>query len=113
MNIILLSLGAPKNLWEEIILTTNYIIKKIPHKKLKTTPCELWKWRTPFLQIPLSVGMSCKSGDNWSLKRRYDLKLWIIYVYNSNSYLFLVHKSSIKDIDPNTIVELINVVIGD
>jgi hypothetical protein len=43
MNVILLSLGALNNLREEIILTTNYIIKKIPHKKLKTTPCELRK----------------------------------------------------------------------
>lgn len=28
MNVVLLSLGTPKNLREEIILTTNYIIKK-------------------------------------------------------------------------------------
>jgi hypothetical protein len=33
------------------------------------------------------------------------------YAYNNNVYQFLVHKSSIEDIYPNTIMKLINVTL--
>ena len=43
----LVSFGAPQNLWEEALLTANYILNKVPHKKLDLIPFELWHGRTP------------------------------------------------------------------
>ena len=35
MNAMLISSGAPQNLWGEAILTANSILNKVSHKKLK------------------------------------------------------------------------------
>jgi len=35
--------------------------------------------------------------------------IFIRYTYNSNAYKFLIHKSSFKSINPNTIMESRNV----
>ena len=43
MNAMLLSLGLPQNLWGEAILFANYVLNRIPHKKTKSIPYELWK----------------------------------------------------------------------
>ena len=47
MNVMLISSGLPQNLWEEALLSTNYILNKLPHKKLDKTPYSLWKGRSP------------------------------------------------------------------
>ena len=47
MNALLLSSGLPKNLWGEEILSANYILNRIPHKKTNKSPYELWKGRRP------------------------------------------------------------------
>ena len=51
MNAMLISSGLPQNLWGEAILSANYILNKLPQKKLDKTPYELWKGRTPSYQI--------------------------------------------------------------
>ena len=43
MNALLLSSGLPQNLWGEAILSANYILNQIPHKKTNKSPYELWK----------------------------------------------------------------------
>ncbi|RVW42300.1 Retrovirus-related Pol polyprotein from transposon TNT 1-94 [Vitis vinifera] len=43
MNAMLLSSGLPQNLWGEALLSANYILNKMPHKKTLKTPYELWK----------------------------------------------------------------------
>ena len=45
MNAMLISFGLPQNMWEEAILSTNYLLNKIPKKKAKKTPYELWRRR--------------------------------------------------------------------
>ena len=47
MNAMLLSSGIPQNLWGEAILSANYVLNRIPHKKTKSIPYELWKGRPP------------------------------------------------------------------
>ena len=47
MNAMLLSSGLPQNLWGEAILSANYVLNRIPHKKTNSTPNELWKGRPP------------------------------------------------------------------
>ena len=47
MNALLLSSGLPQNSWGEAILSANYILNRIPHKKTNKSPYELWKGRRP------------------------------------------------------------------
>ena len=47
MNALLLSSGLPDNLWGEALLSANYILNKIPHKKTLKTPYELWTGYKP------------------------------------------------------------------
>ena len=47
MNAMLVSLGAPFNLWGEAILSACHIQNRIPYKKTSKTPYELWKGRAP------------------------------------------------------------------
>ena len=41
MNAMLQESGLPQNMWGEALLTTNYILNKIPHKVNGKTPYEL------------------------------------------------------------------------
>ena len=41
MNAMLLSSGLPQNLWREVILSANYVLNIIPHKRSNSTPYEL------------------------------------------------------------------------
>ena len=43
MNALLLSYGLPHNMWGEAILSSNYILNRIPHKKTNKSSYELWK----------------------------------------------------------------------
>ena len=47
VNSMLVSSGAPQNLWGEALLTANYILNRVSHKKLGLIPFELWHGRTP------------------------------------------------------------------
>ena len=50
MNAMLISSGLPQNMWGEAILTSNYLLNKVPRKKEEKTPYELWKGRAPSYQ---------------------------------------------------------------
>ena len=43
MNAMLVSSGAPLNLWGEVILFACHIQNRIPYKRTDKTPYELWK----------------------------------------------------------------------
>ena len=62
-----------------------------------------------FLQILQSGGCLAKVSIPTPKKFRIDPKMvdcvFIKYVQNSNAYRFLVHKSKILDIYPNSIIE--------
>ncbi|KAL4011256.1 hypothetical protein IC575_028308 [Cucumis melo] len=45
MNAMLISSGLPQNLWGEALLTANYLLNRIPHKKSQNIPYEKWKGR--------------------------------------------------------------------
>ena len=47
MNAMLISSGLPQNMWREAILTANYLLNKVPKKKIEKTLYELWKGRKP------------------------------------------------------------------
>ena len=54
MNAMLISSGLPQNLCRKAILSMNYILNRIPRKKVDKTPYKLWKSRKPshnFLQM--------------------------------------------------------------
>jgi len=50
MNAIFISSGLPDNMWGEAVLTTCFILNRIPFKKLDQTPYELWKGYVPNLR---------------------------------------------------------------
>ena len=47
LNAMLISSGLPQNMWGEALLSANYVLNKLPHKKLDKTPYELWKGHAP------------------------------------------------------------------
>ena len=49
MNAMLVSSAAPNNLWGETILSACFLQNRLPHKKTKKTPYELWKGFKPNL----------------------------------------------------------------
>ena len=49
MNAMLVSSGASLNLWGKAILSACHIQNRIPYKKTKKTPYELWKGYSPNL----------------------------------------------------------------
>ncbi|KAJ9559825.1 hypothetical protein OSB04_004985 [Centaurea solstitialis] len=109
MNAMLLSSGLPPFMWGEAVLSANYILNKVPRKKLDKTPYELWMGRKPsykYLRVwgclakvvappPKAVKIGPKTVDC----------IFIGYAQNSSAHRFLVHESSIPDIHKNTIME--------
>ena len=105
----LISSGLPQNLWWKALLSANYILNKLPHKKLDKTPYSLWKGRSPsykylkvwgclakvMVPIPKRIKIGPKTIDC----------IFIGYAINSSAYRFLVHKYDIPDIYVNIIIE--------
>jgi len=61
------------------------------------------------------VGVSCKANSTWSWKVKIGPKTmnynFIRYAYNNSAYEFFIHKSSIKYMHPNTIMESRNAIL--
>ena len=114
MNAMLISSDLPQNLWGEATLYANYILNKLPRKKTKKMPYELWKGKKPSYQflkvwgclakvavpIPKRIKIGSKSVDC----------VFIGYAHNSNAYRFLIHKSDVPDMNVNAIIESRNAV---
>ena len=91
------------------MLSANYILNKLPHKKLDNTHYSLWKGRSPsnkylkvwgclakvMVPIPKRIKIGPKTIDY----------IFIGYAIKSSAYRFLVHKFDIPDIHVNTIIE--------
>ena len=96
MNVILIDLGAPQNLQEESILTYNYILNKIPHKKLEKISYELWKGRRhsyKYLKLMRCLAkIVVHDHEKVKIGRRTMDCVFIEYAYNSNAYQFPIHK---------------------
>ena len=109
MNALLLSSGLPQNLWGEAILSTNYILNRIPQKKSNQSPYELLKGRIPFYKYLKVWGCLAKVAVPIHKKVKIEKKtidcVFIGYAHNSSAYRFLIHKSEIFDMHVNTIIE--------
>jgi hypothetical protein len=109
MNAIPISFGLPQNLWGEAILFTNYILNKLPQKKLDKTPYELWKGGMPSYQFLKVRGYLAKVAVPIPKKVKIGPKLvdcvFIGYAHNSSAYRFLIHKSDTPDMHVNIIIE--------
>ena len=109
MNAMLISSRLPQNLWGEALLSANYILNKLPHKKLNKTPYSLWKGQSPSYKYLKVWG--CLTKVMVSIPKRIKIGpktidcIFIGYVINSSAYRFLVHKYDIPDIHVNTIIE--------
>ena len=107
MNALLISSGLPQNLQGEAILTANYILNKIPHKKSDRTLYELWKGRKPSYKYMKVWGCLAKVAIPPPKKVKIGPKtidsVFIRYANNSAAYHFLVYKSDILEININTV----------
>ena len=109
MNSLLLGSGAPQNFWGEALLSSNYILNRLPHKKLDKTPYELWKGHAPsykFLKVwwclakvPIPPPKRTRIGP-----KTVDC-VFIGYAQDSSAYRFLIHNSDNFEMHINTIIE--------
>ena len=97
INALLLSSGLPQNLWGEAILSANYILNRILHKKTNKSPYELWKGRRPSYKYLKVWGCLAKVAVPIPKKVKIGPKtvdcVFIGYAHNSSAYRFLIHKS--------------------
>ena len=109
MNALLLSSGLPQNLWGEAILSANYILNRIPHKKTNKSPYELWKGRRHSYKYLKVWGCLAKVAVPIPKKVKIGPKnvdcVLIGYAHNSSAYRFMILKSEIIDMHANTIIE--------
>ena len=109
MNALLNSSGLQQNLWGEAVLTANFILNRVPHRKTQQTPYEKWKGKMPNLNYLKVWGCLAKVVVPKPQKVKVGPKtidcVFIRYAQNSNAYRFLVQKSEILDIHVNTIID--------
>jgi hypothetical protein len=91
-NAMLVSCGAPKNLWGESVLITNYVLNRIPHKKTLLIPFELWKKYKPNLDYFRVWGclayVRLLDPKRPKLGKRASTCLFLGYTLNSPTYRF-------------------------
>ena len=109
MNAMLLSFGLPQNTWGEAILSVNYLLNKVPKKKVEKTSYELWKGIKPSYKYLRVWGCLAKVAVPPPKKVKIGPKtidcIFIGYAHNNAAYRFLTHESNIPDIHKNTIME--------
>ena len=93
MNAMLISSGLPQNIWGEAILSSNYLLNKVPRKKEEKTPYELWKGKRPSYKYLQVWGCLAKVDVPTLKKMKIGPKtvdcIFICYAHNSNAYRFL------------------------
>ena len=109
MNAMLISSGLPQNLWGEAILSANYILNKVPQKKVNQTPYEMWHERVSSYKYLKVWGCLAKVAISSPKKTKIGPKtidcVFIGYAKNSSAYRFLIHKSEHSEMHVNTIIE--------
>ena len=102
MNAMIISFGLQKNIWGEAILSSNYLLNKVPKKKAEKTPYDLWKGIKPSYKYLLVWGCLAKVAVPPPKKVKIGPKtidcIFISYAHNSAAYRFFVHESNISDI---------------
>ncbi|KAE8666786.1 hypothetical protein F3Y22_tig00112491pilonHSYRG00280 [Hibiscus syriacus] len=120
MNSLLISSGLSDNMWGEAILSVTHILNGVPHKKLDSTPYELWKGYAPNLQYLKVWGCLAKVGLPDFKKSTIGPKtvdaVFIGYATNSAAYIFMllqdysiypIAQIFLLDEDPKTFEEAI------
>ncbi|CAL1356033.1 unnamed protein product [Linum trigynum] len=109
MNALLLNSALPQNLWGEAILIATQILNRVPYSKTQTIPYEKWKGKRPNLNYFKVWGCLAKVRVPKPKQVKLGPKtidcIFIGYANNSKAYRFLVYKSQISDIHPNTVIE--------
>ena len=109
MNSLLISSGAPWNLWGEAILTACHLQNRIPYKRTGKTPYELWKGYKPNLTYLKVWGCFAKVLIPDPKRSRIGPKtidcMFIGYAQNSAAYRFLILEDKEKIFDANTIIK--------
>ncbi|KAK1422305.1 hypothetical protein QVD17_25324 [Tagetes erecta] len=112
MNAMLISSGLSQDMWGEAVLSANYILNKIPHKKRDETPYELWMGRKPSYKYLKVWGCLAKVLIPEPKVQKIGPKtidcIFIGYAHNSSAYRFMVHESKNPGIHKNTIMESMN-----
>ena len=78
VNCMLLSSGAPKNLWGEALLSACFILNRVPQRDSDITPYEHWKGRTPNIQFFKVWGCLAKVSIPEPMKRKIGPKLLML-----------------------------------
>ena len=105
------SSGLPQNMWGEALLTTNFILNRIPQEKTNKSAYELWNGKLPTYKMLKVWG--CLAKVQVPLPKRTKLGpktvdcVFIGYALNSAAYRFLVVNSQVSEINNNTIMESI------
>ena len=109
MNAMLISSGLPHNMWEEAILTANYLLNKVHKKQENKISYELWKGLKSSYKYLREWGCLAKVVVPPLKKVKIGSKtidcIFIGYAHNSTTYQFLVHESNIPNIHKNIIME--------
>ena len=102
VNALLLHAKLPFNLWGEALLATCHIVNRIPTKKKKISPYELWKGRKPNIGYFKAWGCLayCKNNDpkRTKLGPRGIKCAFVGYAKNNKAYRLL-------NLESNTIIE--------
>ena len=90
-------------------MSANYLLNKVPQKKVDKTPYEFWKGRKPSYKYLKVWGCLAKVVVPTTKKMRIGPKtvdcIFIDYAQNNSAYRFLVHESTNPNIHKNTIIE--------
>ncbi|KAJ0041960.1 hypothetical protein Pint_17978 [Pistacia integerrima] len=109
VNVMLISFGAPFNLWGEAMLSTCYIQNKIPFKKTGKTPYALWKSHVLNLKYFKVWGCFAKVLIPEPKRKRLGHKtvdcMFKGYAQNNAAYRFMVIKQEVGLYGANTIIE--------
>ena len=108
VNAMLSYSGLSKGYWGEAMLTACYILNRVPNKRNKITPYELWKQRKPNLNYLKVWG--CRAIVKVPEPKRKKLGergiecVFLGYAENSKAYRFLVIESN-DSYSVNTVIE--------
>ena len=112
-NAMLFNSGLSNGLWGEALLTACHILNRVPHKKTKMTPYELWKKRKPNLSYLKVWGcraiVRLPEPKIKKLGQKAVECIFLGYAENSKGYRFLVTEPN-EFIEINTVIESRNAV---
>ena len=99
INVMLMHVKLPTNLWGEALLTACHVHNRIPSKKTKTSPYEIWKGRKPNLSYLRVWGCIAyyrvPDPKRFKLGPRALKSVFVGYAENSKAYRLLDKDSKV------------------